>query len=220
MDPASYKGKIVKAKVSLDTGDPLYRLRGTITSGETKGDQCYIIHKGVEDLLDKEVLIRLDIPPREGFGVDMEEGPYVGSYISSRYPDGFESALSNQVILYGPLGTKVPTIREIANVYAPGFMPFNLHYSLEDGKVIPYFLSGRTTQMKVMQRNKGRRGPRSIGYALRNYLSKMNKGSEPYNPRVVTFDKRIGLEQILSEFREEKIREKGILWHIEMDPQR
>tara|TARA_Y100000310_G_scaffold70474_1_gene66160 strand:- start:19815 stop:20480 length:666 start_codon:yes stop_codon:yes gene_type:complete len=196
MNHPTYAGQIVVAELQDLTGGKYNKFKGSIRSGELTGADCYVAYKGSpEPLVGKQVLIRLDTP-RPGRDTDQYSGS--SHFVASTLPDGFDTAQSDEVILYGmwkqgmPKKLNAPNLEELLEFFNIGHIFSTLHYSMEEGIVHPY-RTFRFNDPELMRHDES--GIiRSPGSALRRYLM-LIRG--PIGPRFVTMDGDEGIDRII-----------------------
>ncbi|MBW2980134.1 hypothetical protein KY360_01810, partial [Candidatus Woesearchaeota archaeon] len=94
-----YIGQVVRAKTLDQVEDPHYKLRALIETGDLKGRECLVCHRGSPDTLMKDLVIRLDqLPNQEPANLD---GMVTGFFVTSHVPQGFEYSAPRDVLLYG-----------------------------------------------------------------------------------------------------------------------
>jgi len=222
-----YKGEIVIAGNLDVTSNSIYKLRGSIRTGSQKGKECSILHKGsIDTLTGTEIVIRLDDPERKYLEPGQDEKSLYGNFVTSKLPEGFEHASSDQVILYGiwlqlmEKGFSVPTAWRVEDIYDIGKNDRVLHYEGNTKIVVPHNLfRGYRPEIPTV--------PPLFRYRMTNiealsaHLNKVAKRENPGSPNVVTVGEKISLESMIIPLFDQIIQSdrNGIQRHIQMEPQ-
>jgi len=175
--------------------DQRYKLRAVVETGDARGNECYVSHRG-EPTTNEHIVIRLDRPTRHTSNLDLSGIPYAGFFVTSVIPDGFEYGLSTELILYGIWEGRmrsaftVPILERVKNFYDPGLVQRLLHYSDRNGFIVPHSLLPRLSPEEMLY--EGKQMARSVGSALGHYLARMKRFTSPlFPPRIVTIDEEI-----------------------------
>ena len=191
----NHLGQIVVARVLDRVKDQRYKLRAIVQTGDARGKECYVSHRG-EPTTNEHIVIRLDWPPPHMPNLNLSDTPYTGFFVTSAIPDGFEYGLSEELVLYGiwegrmRSGFAVPTLGSVKKIYDPGMAQRILHYSDRNRFIVPYSLLPHSRPEEIFHEESGMIS--GIESALRRYLKKMERFSRlPFPPRMVTIDEEI-----------------------------
>ncbi len=219
-----HRGQIVVANIFDAVDDAYYKYMAKIETGALSKKECYVAYRGDAEKLKGNIVIRLENPFEEISNLNLD-GAVTSNFVTSTPPKGFESASSDEVILYGMWrlmmrdGINAPVISKIKNYYDVGIIQSVLHFEYEHeyfgGKsqrmLVPYRLHGIDSEkMRSMYT------PQilNVGNALNRYLRRINKLPLSHTtPRVITIDEECLEEKVLDELAKTKL----IL--IEMEPQ-
>jgi len=192
-------GDIVAAKKIARMDDPIYRLRGEITTGPYAGTECYVAHRSPE--FDKETfLVRLDNPRRTITNIPSSDSTQRAYFLTTNIPEGFYFERSDETLLCGRWMQIMkelfnvrdsPHIGHILGFYDPGFVKRELHFHWKNNKVHAYSLVHRA-EAQLEKKGEGLKSPRS---ALNHHINYMNKEGHRFT-RFITIDEHIPREQI------------------------
>ncbi len=223
-------GRIVKAEVKTPLDIETYKMGVEIVTGDLKGARIYVSYRAPSFVYYRNVpiLVRLDRARKEtlhisniddSFSTDI---PYTGYLLSLDIPEGFVSASSADVILYGKWtkemirSGKLPTHADITSVFYVGIERRILHYAKTEDGVRPCNAKKSRPTREI---NKEDFVPMDIGVALCEYLKHIREKSKPGAPRIVTFDEDINFEELIQPEFMKAIKKRLASYYIEMQPQ-
>ncbi len=215
-------GQVVVAEIIGFAPNPYYKIKAKVKTGNLKGEEIYVAHRGNPNNLKGDIAIRLD--KLKKIYNELNDINICGYFVTSTIPVNFDYYSANNIILYGrwlpkwkevdwikgKIVHQVPVIGKIGEHYDIGIMVLNLHYMNYNGKPLPFTLYSHNKPELELDIDKK---PKSPSLALKRYLQRLDKNLTIEVPRVVTFDE--GLEdRIFSLFERTDLR------CIPMEPQK